>query len=275
MTKPPAFQFYADDFLAGTLTMSNEERGLYITLLCIQWNCGFVSGDDVERLGSAMAQPSLSYVKGKFELGEDGQFRNARMEIVRAKQSEFSANRSKSGKEGADKRWHSYGSAIAKPCQKHGSPSPTPSPSPIEREGGAAPAPPRFKKPSVEEMKLQAAKIGLPESEAESAWHFYESKGWKVGSQSMRSWQSALVTWRARWQERGGNNPKSNGHGAPTAWTLTKAIEAKEDLTNALKARHAVETGLSTTWNNEAKRVEFYALRKEIKELKTKLAGMA
>lgn len=68
---------------------------------------------------------------------------------------------------------------------------------------------------------------------------------------------------------------KAQPNQAPTVWTLTKAIEAKQDIANALKARHAVETGLDTTWNNEAKRAEFYALRKEIKELKTKLAGMA
>jgi hypothetical protein len=126
-------------------------------------------------------------------------------------------------------------------------------------------------------MKLQAAKIGLPEDEGEAAWHFYESKGWKIGSQPMRSWQSALVTWRKRWQERAPNQhkPQSHTNGATSVWAITKAIEAKEEIANALKARHAVETGLDTTWNNEAKRVEFYAIRKEIKELKTKLAGMA
>src|SRR6478752_824536 len=50
--KPPAFQFYADDFLGGTLTMTLEERGLYITLLCLQWSKGFVTEDDL----SALAQ---------------------------------------------------------------------------------------------------------------------------------------------------------------------------------------------------------------------------
>ena len=34
MNKAPAFQFYADDFIGGTITMSHEERGLYVLALC-------------------------------------------------------------------------------------------------------------------------------------------------------------------------------------------------------------------------------------------------
>ena len=40
--KAPAFMFYADDFLAGTLEMSQEEVGQYIRLLCHQWNRGSI-----------------------------------------------------------------------------------------------------------------------------------------------------------------------------------------------------------------------------------------
>ena len=37
-TKAPAFQFYAQDFLTGTLHLTMEERGLYITILALQWS---------------------------------------------------------------------------------------------------------------------------------------------------------------------------------------------------------------------------------------------
>jgi len=128
--KPPAFQFYADDFLGGTLTMTLEERGLYITLLCLQWSKGFVTEDDFERLGSAMAQPSRSHVRGKFQDDDRGCLRNERLEEVRRKQDEFRASRSTAGKEGAAKRWHSHstanGSAMAQPMAKDSSPSPSP-----------------------------------------------------------------------------------------------------------------------------------------------------
>ena len=129
--RTPAFQFYADDFLGGTITMSLEERGLYITLLALQWTQGGVSEADFTRLGSAMAQLSLDHVKSKFSVAEDGRLKNARMECERTKQTAFRVNRSASGKAGAEKRWHSHGSAIAQPMAngmaKHSSPSPSPS----------------------------------------------------------------------------------------------------------------------------------------------------
>jgi len=36
MSKPPAFQFYASDFLVDTIDLSNEELGAYVRLLCYQ-----------------------------------------------------------------------------------------------------------------------------------------------------------------------------------------------------------------------------------------------
>ena len=138
MNKAPAFQFYADDFIGGTITMSHEERGLYVLALCIQGGHGSLAHDDIERLGSGMAQPSLSKVKAKFELGEDGRLRQHRMEKERMKQASYRAERSESGKKGAKSKWangSANGSAIkepiAQPMANAWPPSPSPSPSPI------------------------------------------------------------------------------------------------------------------------------------------------
>lgn len=64
----------------------------------------------------------------------------------------------------------------------------------------SATVPKKFKKPSAEEMRLHAAKIGLPESEVDRFWNYYESNGWKVGRVPMKSWTSAMVNWRSRWE---------------------------------------------------------------------------
>lgn len=115
--------------------MTHEERGLYILALCLQWGCGSLSSDDFGRLGSAMAQPSIVRVMQKFDHGEDGRFRNARMERERKKQQSYRDERAKSGKKGAIARWEhgsANGSAIKEPLAKgmanDGSPSPSPSP---------------------------------------------------------------------------------------------------------------------------------------------------
>ena len=79
-TKPkgraPAFQFYADDFLAGTMTMTNEERGAYISLLCLQWSKGFVTELDIQRICLGMPTHCQGICQSKFEIGEDGHYRN-------------------------------------------------------------------------------------------------------------------------------------------------------------------------------------------------------
>lgn len=136
--KAPAFQFYADDFIGGTITMSHEERGLYVLALCIQWGQGSLAHDDIERLGNGMAQPSLSKVKAKFELGEDGRLRQHRMEKERLKQAAYRAERSESGKKGAKSKWANGSangpandSAIKEPMANAWPPSPSPSPSPV------------------------------------------------------------------------------------------------------------------------------------------------
>ena len=114
--------------------MTNAERGLYILCLCLQWTQGAISKEDIVNLSSAMAQPSLSKVLAKFKICSDGLLRNERLEAERSKQTAFRLNRSESGKQGANKRWLGYSSAItqpiAQPMANDSSPSPSPSPSP-------------------------------------------------------------------------------------------------------------------------------------------------
>lgn len=57
-------------------------------------------------------------------------------------------------------------------------------------------------RPSLEEIKRQAAKLGLPESEAEQFFFYYESNGWRVGKNPMKCWSSALSGWKLRWADR-------------------------------------------------------------------------
>jgi hypothetical protein len=47
MAKDPAFLFYTSDFLTGTLTMTDEQVGKYIRLLCLQHQKGVLSEKDM------------------------------------------------------------------------------------------------------------------------------------------------------------------------------------------------------------------------------------
>jgi hypothetical protein len=72
-------------------------------------------------------------------------------------------------------------------------------------------SPARFVPPSLEEVRAYCESKGY--SFDPEAFHaFYESKGWKVGKNPMKSWKAACVTWQKRREKDGpvNGNPASN-----------------------------------------------------------------
>ena len=55
----------------------------------------------------------------------------------------------------------------------------------------------RFKKPTIEEIADFCAKRGNG-IDATHFWHYYESKGWKVGKSPMKDWTSAVYVWERK-----------------------------------------------------------------------------
>ena len=74
---------------------------------------------------------------------------------------------------------------------------------------------------SVEEVKLAAAKMGLPELEAEKFYHYYESRGWVQGKSRapMKRWLSALTGWKFRWQETNTREQSTKSASKGKHWT--------------------------------------------------------
>lgn len=102
---PPAFQFYAGDFLQGTAEMTLEELGLYIRLLCHQWIAGSIPSDPDR--ASSLAHTTIevfnrvwAVVGEKFHLGPDGRLRNLRLEGTRESQRRWREGQIESGRKG-------------------------------------------------------------------------------------------------------------------------------------------------------------------------------
>lgn len=55
---------------------------------------------------------------------------------------------------------------------------------------------PSFLQPDLAAVELYAAKIGLPPTEAQKFYDYYESNGWRVGKNPMRSWEAAIRNWK-------------------------------------------------------------------------------
>jgi uncharacterized protein YdaU (DUF1376 family) len=91
---PPAFQFYAADFLTATDEWSCAEVGLYIRLLLSQWIKGSIPKEEnrIARVAACHVSEFKDLwpvVKCKFNEGEDGRLRNNRLEEVRVDQAEY------------------------------------------------------------------------------------------------------------------------------------------------------------------------------------------
>ena len=67
----------------------------------------------------------------------------------------------------------------------------------------------RFVPPTLEEVKDYEAQKGYTFS-AERFWGYYESNGWRVGKNPMKSWHGACVTWQGKQNEEQ-INLNSNG----------------------------------------------------------------
>jgi uncharacterized protein YdaU (DUF1376 family) len=208
--KAPAFQLYTDDFLAGTLDMSQAEVGQLIRLLCHQWNRGSipVETEKQERLAGGCVSVD---VLAKFDECEDGLLRNIRLESVRTEKGKFLQSQSVKGKLSAEKRRldalerqkqvNQNPTAVQPVLQPDDQPefnSPSPSPSPKEEDRSHKSTRQRFVPPTLQEVEVRCAEIELPLIEAQKFINYYESKNWIVGKTKMHSWKSALTGWKLR-----------------------------------------------------------------------------
>ena len=70
-----------------------------------------------------------------------------------------------------------------------------------------ASAPSRFVKPTIEEVAEYCRQRGNG-IDPEQFIAFYESKGWKVGSQPMKNWKACVITWEGRRRNSSGNGAR-------------------------------------------------------------------
>jgi uncharacterized protein YdaU (DUF1376 family) len=208
--KAPAFQLYVNQFLAGTIEMSQEEVGCYIRLLCHQWNRGSipVEPDKLQRLAGGSVSDD---VLAKFPTWPDGQRRNERLEHERSKQIEFREKQRQKGiASGLARRNQpdlSRGSTVVPTVVQPDHQPETnftftsTTTSKVDNNNTNAPAR-RFVPPTRDELDVEALKLGLPSTEVDKFVAYYGSNGWKVGKVAMKSWTHALAGWAARWKER-------------------------------------------------------------------------
>ena len=89
MSKDPAFLMYSSDFLTGVTDLTMEERGQFITLLCLQHQKGHLTKKVMQLQCHGI--PTAD-VLAKFRIDENGLYYNERVEEERKKRAAHSLN---------------------------------------------------------------------------------------------------------------------------------------------------------------------------------------
>ena len=98
--KDPAFLFYSSDFLNGVVDLTMEERGQYITLLCLNHQKGELTEKTIRLSVGSVSVDVLS----KFSKKENGNFFNARLDEEIEKRKLFTESRRNNGLKGGRPR---------------------------------------------------------------------------------------------------------------------------------------------------------------------------
>lgn len=71
----------------------------------------------------------------------------------------------------------------------------------------------RFTPPTIEEVRAYISEKGY-HIDADTFINFYESKGWMVGKNKMKSWKACIATWEKRWKENNQEQSKPRQQGS-------------------------------------------------------------
>jgi hypothetical protein len=179
MSKDPAFLFYSSDFLTGTLLMSMEQKGKFITLLCIQHQKGHLSQKDMLHICGSYDEDVFT----KFQKDEQGKFYNIRLEEEVDKRKAYSESRRNNRKKKED--MNNTSSSYVQHMENENENEDL-----IEKKKVA-----RFQKPTIEQLKEYMTEQGMNDI-AENWLNHYEANGWMVGKVKMKDWKASVRTWK-------------------------------------------------------------------------------
>jgi hypothetical protein len=183
MAKDPAFLFYSSDFLNGVADLTMEERGQFITLLCLQHQKGTLTDKTIRlSLGSVSVD-----VLSKFTKDKDGNFFNERLSEEIEKRIQFTESRRNNGSKGGRPKNNTKPLGLAKHNLMED-----------VNENENEDININKSKCTFEEVyEYMAIRIGKENAklEAEKFVNYYTSNGWKVGKNPMKSWSAAANNW--------------------------------------------------------------------------------
>jgi hypothetical protein len=204
MAKDPAFLFYSSDFLNGVADLTMEERGQFITLLCLQHQKGTLTDKTIRLCLGSVSVDVLS----KFSKDKDGNFFNERLNEEIEKRIQFTESRRNNGSKGGRPKNNTKPLGLAKHNLMED-----------VNENENEDININKSKCTFEEVyEYMAIRVGkeIAKLEAEKFVNYYTSNGWKVGKNPMKSWTHAVNNWITNTKQYAkgttNNKPKLNKH---------------------------------------------------------------
>lgn len=272
MAKDPAFLFYPGDFLTGVQDLTMEERGQYITLLCLQHQKGHLT----EKMIRLSCGNAAADVMAKFKQDAEGNFYNQRLELEMEKRAAHGEKQRLRAVEGWKKRKdndnqpskeqsgnaaaYTTADAMALPLEdRNENRDRIKDSNEIETE---KPKREIFKRPEMPEVlewmrkaNMAAGNIWKDDkivAEAKKFWNYYESNGWKVGRNPMKKWDAAARNWMNNANKFDNGNGKQGFSGtklaSPTGNRIhdehqRRAAEVVDHLRRKFASEEPVDSG--------------------------------
>jgi coenzyme F420-reducing hydrogenase delta subunit len=193
--KDPAFLFYPEAYMMGTLGMTYDQKGRYVDLLCIQHQKGHIDAD----MFSQVLNGCLDGVVGKkFAIDDNGCYYNQRLEAEIIKRKEYTAGRLKnfagSSHMDVDMDTHMEGT-MGDHMEAHTKDINKDIDTELKKETKATRK--RFTPPSLADVSAYCKERGN-KVDAETFIDFYTAKDWKIGNNKMKDWKACVRTWEKR-----------------------------------------------------------------------------
>jgi uncharacterized protein YdaU (DUF1376 family) len=179
MQKDPAFLFYSSDFLTGTMTMSNEQVGMYIRLLCLMHQRGKLNEKDMLNICKTYDEDVFS----KFQKDVDGFYYNQRLLFEIQRRKDYSESR----------RNNRLKKNISKSYDPH-----------MENENETVNIIPisavkyskdsKVRNPTLFEVKAYFKEKGYREDVAERAFEYYQELDWhNRDGKKVANWKTTMI----------------------------------------------------------------------------------
>jgi hypothetical protein len=159
--------------------MSMEQKGKFITVLCLQHQKGHLSEKDMLQICGTYDEDIFS----KFKKDNDGKFYNERLKDEVEKRKAYSESRRNNRKKKEDMI------DISKTYVQHME-NENENENVIKEKKVSV-----FEKPTIEDVKTYMKEQGMNDISERWMSH-YESNGWLVGKNKMKDWKASVRTWK-------------------------------------------------------------------------------